>query len=256
MKIRILGSSGQDEPPRQYVSTYLINGTVAIDAGCLGFCGTPQEQEGVRHVFLTHAHIDHTASLPIFVENAWTPTDDCPLIYGSAETLETVQKDIFNDHIWPDFIALSERMPPFLRVRRIHPEVPVSVNGLRITPVNVNHLIPTFGFVVTDETGAVIFGGDSGPTDRLWEIAHQTPGLRTVFLEASFPNSMTALAESSLHLTPEMFGREVAKIPAGVTVVAVHIKMRYRDQIIEELGDLQLSNLEIGQCDKVYISSL
>ena len=106
MKIRILGSSAQDSRSRQYVSTYLINGTVAIDAGCLGFWGTPQEQRAVRHVFLTHSHTDHIASLPIFTENVWTPSDDCPEIYGSAETLDVVQKDIFNNRIWPDFVAL------------------------------------------------------------------------------------------------------------------------------------------------------
>ena len=98
----------------------------------------------------------------------------------------------------------------------------------------------------------MIFGGDSGPTDRLWEIARQTQGLRAVFLEACFPNSMTGLAEVSLHLTPQMFGREAAKLPAGIRVIAVHIKVRYREQVIQELHDLQLSNLEIGECEKEY----
>jgi ribonuclease BN (tRNA processing enzyme) len=256
MKIRILGPSAQDVPLRQYLSSYLINETVAIDAGCLGFWSTPQAQEAVRHVFLTHSHIDHTASLPIFAENAWTPTDDCPLIYGGTETINDVQKHIFNDHIWPNFIALSETMPPFLRVREIHPEEPVDVDGLSITPVNVNHVVPTFGYVVSDGRSAVIFGGDSGPTERLWEIAHQTPDLRAVFLEACFPNSMTFLAKASLHMTPEMFAREVAKMPTGVMVVAVHMKVRYRDRIIQELNDLKLPNLEIGRCDKVYDSLL
>jgi ribonuclease BN (tRNA processing enzyme) len=234
------------------VSSYLINGTVAIDAGCLGFWGTPQEQEAINHVFLTHSHSDHTASLPIFVENAWTPAENCPVIYGSTETLDVVQKHIFNNHIWPDFIALSRSMPPFLLVCPIHAEVPVEADGLRITPVRVNHVVPTFGFVVSDGRSAVIFGGDSGPTERLWEIAHQTPGLRAVFLEACFPNSMTHLAEASLHMTPEMFGREVAKMQPAITVLAVHIKMRYRDEVIRELYKLQLPNLEIGECEKEY----
>ena len=80
MRIRILGSSVHDYARRQFVSSYVINGTVAVDAGCLGFSGTPQEQEAINHVFLTHSHCDHTSSLPIFVENAWTPAENCPRI--------------------------------------------------------------------------------------------------------------------------------------------------------------------------------
>jgi ribonuclease BN (tRNA processing enzyme) len=143
-------------------------------------------------------------------------------------------------------------MPPFLRVQPIENEVPVEADGLRMIPVRVNHLVPTFGYVVSDEKSAVIFGGDSGPTERLWEVAHRTPNLRAVFLEACFPNSLTPLAEASLHMTPEMFKREVCKMPRGVTVVAVHIKVRYRDEVIRELHSLGLPNLEIGECDKEY----
>ena len=234
------------------MTTYLINGTVAIDAGSLGFWGSPQDQECIKHVFLTHSHADHTGSLPIFVENAWTPTENCPRVYGSAETLDDVQKHVFNNRMWPDFIAISKDMPPFLRTCLVQAEVPVEVDGLKITPVQVNHVVPTFGYVVNDGESAVIFGADSGPTERLWEIAHRTPGLRAVFLEACFPNSMTSLAEVSLHMTPAMFGREVAKMPAGLVVVAVHIKVRYRDQVIGELRDLHLPALEVGECERDY----
>jgi len=252
VKIRLLGSSVQDPARRQYVSSYLINGTVAIDVGCVGFYGTPQEQENVRHVFLTHSHADHTASLPIFLENAWTPAGNCARIYGSSHTLDGIQKHIFNDVMWPDFVALSRNMPPFLRLCPIEPEVPVEADGLRIAAVPVNHVVPTFGYVISDEQSAVIFGGDSGPTERIWEVAHRTPSLRAVFLEACFPNSLTNLAQASLHLTPEMFSNEVAKMPPGVKVMAVHIKVRYREQVIRELHALQIPNLEIGECEKDY----
>lgn len=253
MKIKLLGSSVEDTARRQYVSSYLINGTVAIDAGCLGLRGTPHEQEAIRHVFLTHSHADHTATLPIFIENAWTPAGNCPRVYGSPETLDSVQKHIFNNVVWPDFVALSRNTAaPFLYLCPLQAEVPVEAGGLRITPVRVDHVVPTFAYVVSDGNSAVIFGGDSGPTQRLWEVAHQTAGLRAVFLEACFPNSLTRLAEQSLHMTAAMFGREVAKIPPGVKVIAVHIKVRYRDEVVRELRALQLTDLEIGECEEDY----
>jgi ribonuclease BN (tRNA processing enzyme) len=252
MRIRICGSSVQNSARRQYVSSYLINDNVAIDAGCLAFWSSPRDQESIKHVFLTHSHIDHTASLPIFVENAWTPAGNCPRIYGSPETLNDLQQHIFNNHIWPDFIALSRTMPPFLRVCPIKAEESVNADGLQVTPVLVNHVIPTFGYVVSDGNSAVIFGGDSGPTDRIWKIAHETDGLRAVFIEACFPNSMAPLAEASLHMTPDMVKREVAKMPAGLTILAVHIKVRYREEVIFELNAMKIPHLIIGECEKVY----
>jgi ribonuclease BN (tRNA processing enzyme) len=250
MKIRLLGSSVPEPSRRQYVSSYVINGTVGIDVGCTGFYGSPQEQEVIRDIFLTHSHADHTASLPIFVENAWTPTDYCPTIHGSIETLDAVQKHIFNNVIWPDFVAISRSVSPFLRLSPLEPERPVEADGLRLTPVAVNHLVPTFAYLVDDGHSAVIFGADSGPTNRIWELAHKTPNLRAVFLEACFPNSLSDLAKASLHLTAEMFAGEVAKMPRGTRVIAVHIKVRYREQVIRELEAIHLPKLEIGECTK------
>jgi hypothetical protein len=143
-------------------------------------------------------------------------------------------------------------MPPFVRLRILEPDKPVEVEGLSFLPVPVNHTIPTFGYLVRDGNSAVIFAGDSGSTTRLWEIAHQTPELRAVFLEASFPNRMRGVAEASLHLTPEMFAREAVKVPAGVKVIAIHLKVRYREEIIRELEALGLASLEIGECGKEY----
>lgn len=252
MKVIILGSPGRDGVSRQYVSSYVVNDSVAVDAGCLGLCGSPQEQEAIRYVLLTHAHADHIASLPFFIENVWTDGADCPTICGSAETIATVQQSLFNGEVWPDFVALSERMSPFLRLQILQPEVRISAGGLTVTPVPVNHTIPTFGYVVTDGATAVIFAGDSGPTTRLWEVAAETPGLRAVFVEVSFPNRLRSVADASIHLTPEIFAKEATKIPPGVKVIAVHMKVRHRDEIISELRALQIPCLETGECDREY----
>lgn len=252
MKVRLLASSVQDPSRRLYVSTFLINNTVAIDAGCLGFYGTPQEQEAIQHVFLTHSHADHTATLPMFVENTWTPAGNPLQVCGIPPTLDAVQRHIFNDVMWPDFVSLSQKGSPYLHLRSLCAEVPVYAGRLKITPVEVNHLVPTVGYVLSDAESSVIIAGDTGPTTRLWQVAHQTAGLKGVFLESCFPNSMHQLAEKTLHLTPEMFAREAGKMPATVKLVAVHIKTRYREEVVGELHGLGLPNLEIGEGEKEY----
>lgn len=252
MKVRLLASSVQDPPRRLYVTTFLINHIVAVDAGCLGFYGTPQDQEAIQHVFLTHSHADHTATLPMFVENAWRPAGNPLQVCGTPPTLAAVQRHIFNGVMWPDFVALSEHGPPYLHLRSLRAEVPFDAGDLKITPIEVNHLVPTVGYVLSDTQSAVIIAGDTGPTTRLWEVAHQTAHLKAVFLEACFPNSMNQLAEKTLHLTPEMFGREVAKMPEGIKIIAVHIKARYREQVIRELHSLGIPNLQIGEGEKEY----
>ncbi len=252
MKIRILGTALQDTARRQYASTYLINETVAIDAGCLGLWGSAEQQERVRHVLLTHSHADHIATLPLFLETVWTPAPECPTVHASQATLSTLRRHVFNEEVWPDFEALSERMPPFVRFRETELEVPFEVEGLQVTPVQVHHAVPTQGYVVREGDQAVIFGSDTGPTKRLWQVARETPGLKAVFLEASFPNQYQRVALASLHLTPEMFAHEAAQLPPGVRIFAIHLKVRYRDVLERELRALNLPNLEIAECERDY----
>jgi len=252
MKIRIVGSAARHPAVRQYVSSYVINDRVAIDAGCLGMYGSPQDQAAVDHVFLTHSHMDHCASLPIFVENRYGLAPHCPVIYGSAHTLDSLQKHAFNDIVWPDFIKMSAETRPFLRLQAVSAEKTVEAGGLHITPVAVRHAVPTLAYVVTDGQATVIFAADSAPTERLWELGRQLPSLSGVLLEASFPNSMQGLADISLHLTPRTFAAEVAKLPPSTRVIAVHIKVAFRQKVVEELSALGISALEIGECETDY----
>jgi ribonuclease BN (tRNA processing enzyme) len=238
--------------PNQYLISYLINDRIAIDAGSLGLYGTPQRQAAIKHVLISHTHIDHTATLPIFIENAYEADAKCVTIHGGDEVLQSLRRDIFNNRTWPDFVALSEGAVQLLRLERLEPGVPVTLEGLKITPIPVNHVVPTLGFLVEDERSTVLIASDTGPTERLWECANAAARLDAVFLEAAFPNSMSALAEISKHLTPELFGREIGKLKNPADVIAVHIKARFRDQIIAELRGLGLPRLEIGTFGKAY----
>jgi ribonuclease BN (tRNA processing enzyme) len=256
VRVTVVPSSiaeGGGPSPGQYLISYLINDAVAIDAGCLGLYRTPQEQARVKHVLISHSHIDHTATLPIFLENAFESKADCVTVYGSDGVLADLCRDVFNDRAWPDFLAISDgSSTPLVRFERIEPYRPLEVEGLSILPVPVDHVVPTLGFVITEGPTSVVIASDTGPTEEIWRVADEAPGLAAVFLEASFPDAMAELAGLSMHLTPSLFGREVSKIKRSARVLAVHIKPRFRARVIAELSALDLPNVEIARIGHGY----
>jgi ribonuclease BN (tRNA processing enzyme) len=251
LRVKLLNSADNDRQS-QYATSFIVNDIIAIDAGVLGFHGAPDYQARIHHVFLTHSHADHLASLPIFLENAFDPKEPPAIVYGTKHTIEAVTSDVLNDRVWPDFLRLSNPERPFLRLQELVAEQEVAVEGFRILPVTVDHLVPTVGFIMHDNHSTVIFGADSGPTNRIWELARDTPTPRFVFLEACFPDNMNDLARVSGHLTPALFAREVNKMPQHEKVIAVHLKARFRSAVIAELQALGLPQLEIGKQGTVY----
>jgi cAMP phosphodiesterase len=252
MKIVLLPSAlSAAEPQAQYLTSFLINDTVAIDAGGIGFRSL-DEQARIQHIVLSHSHMDHVASLPIFVENAYAAQAGCVTVHASNEVLDCLRRHFFNDRVWADLIRLGKPDAPFLQFSPLQAHQPLEVAGLRITPVPVDHTVPTFGFIVEDRDAAVAFSSDTGPTQEIWRRANQAPNLKAVFLEVSFPNSMKQLAELTRHLTPELFAAELGKLDRAVPAIAVHLKARYRAQIINELSALGLPQIQTAQSGVPY----
>ncbi|MBL8795899.1 MAG: 3',5'-cyclic-nucleotide phosphodiesterase [Planctomycetia bacterium] len=254
MKITLLPSSlGIDgAPTRQFLTSFLINDTVAIDAGSLGYWHRWQDQARVQHIFLSHSHMDHVASLPLLLENVYERGPGSVTVHGSDFVLDCLSRDMFNDRIWPNFIALSRPEDPFIQLSRLEAGKTVEVEGLRLTPVAVDHTIPTLGFVVEDATTAVVIVGDTGPTEEIWRVANALPNLRAVFLETSFPDALSGLATISRHLTPATFAQELRKLQRPVPVYVVHIKARYHEAVVREITALQLPDVHIAEGGRPY----
>ncbi len=236
-----------------FSSSYLIDDAVAIDAGGLGFLGELDVQVRVEHIFITHSHMDHVASLPIFLETVFQTRDRCVTLHCSQATLESLRLDVFNDRVWPDFIGMSEKGLPFVKVQTIEADRPVDVAGLRFRPIAVDHVIPTLGFLIESPGATVAIPSDTGPTEAFWRAASAAPNLKAIFLEASFPNAMEGLAVISKHLTPAMFAVEIHKLGRAVECIAVHIKPRFYDVVVKELELLNLPNVRIGVPGENYI---
>ena len=69
----MLGAYGGSSPWHRQTS-FLLDGTVSLDAGALTQSLTLEEQARVRSIILTHSHLDHVASLPFLVENVFGRT--------------------------------------------------------------------------------------------------------------------------------------------------------------------------------------
>jgi ribonuclease BN (tRNA processing enzyme) len=236
----------------QFLTTYLINNAIAIDAGSLGLIGDLETQACVTDVVLTHAHLDHHATLPVFLDNVYRMRPEPVTVHASEATLEVLRRDVFTERTWMDLDTMLESKPPFLRIATLEAGRCLEIAGLRITPFPANHVVPSFGLIVEEPGAAVAFSSDTGPTEELWVRANAVPDLKAVFLEASMPDSLAHVAHRAKHLTPAGFAREVAKLNRPATVVAVHIKPRFFEEVAQELEELNLPDLVIGQAGQVF----
>ncbi|QGJ69269.1 MBL fold metallo-hydrolase [Planctomycetales bacterium 10988] len=252
MQVTYLATSNGSAARNCFVTTHVINECVAIDAGSLGLALDVKEQRKIRHVFLTHSHLDHLASLPLFLENVYDLGQDCVTLYGNAHVLECLQNHFFNESIWPDLVALSQKYPPFLKMHVLQPGEKIEVEGLQFTSIPVNHAVPTMGFLIEEEEVAVAIPSDTGPTEEFWKQANTLTHLKAVFLEAAFPERMEKLATIAKHLTPSMMKKEVQKIDRPIKIIALHLKPSFHDEIMQELLALGLPDLEIIEPGKVY----
>jgi ribonuclease BN (tRNA processing enzyme) len=244
MKVMLLPSA-LGAGPLQYLTTLLVNDAVAIDAGCLGLFGTPDDQARIGHVFLTHAHMDHVGSLPIFLENVSDDSSNCPVIHASQAVLDVIHTDVLNDRLFPDFVRLSLDGPPLVRLEPLVPGEPVHVAGLTVTAAEVDHVVPAVAYLIDDGKSAIAFVTDTAPTQAIWDLANRCPRLKAVFLEVTFPEDETWLADVAKHLTPKLFAGEVRKLKAGITVYAIHLKARCREKLLAEVAALELPQVKM-----------
>ncbi len=251
MRVRILPSA-TDGSDQQFLTTFLLDDRVALDAGALGLHGTPCEQAKIANVVLTHSHADHVCSLPTFAMNVMDACGRRTVVWSHEPVLDSLRSDMFNGRAWPDFLTLMPLGEPVVQLRTVQPRVPFEIEGLRLTAIPVNHPVPTMGYIIEDADAAIVICTDSGPTDEIWDRARMLEKLTTVFVGVAFPDGCELLAEAAGHLTPGLLRERIAGLPRGVAVIAVHIKpARSRETVAQLLAPGQ-SAVSIGTTRTSY----
>jgi ribonuclease BN (tRNA processing enzyme) len=233
------------------MTCFLFDGDTALDAGSLTEALPLAAQRRLRRVVLTHAHLDHVASLPFLLENLYgrsTPLE----VVAPAPVLAVLRRDLFNGRLWPDFTRLPSRTKPTLSYRAIAPGRPFRAGGMSWTAIPVDHRVPAYGYVVTKPGRAVLFSGDTMPTERLWVEGGGARDLKAIFLEVSFCDAQAAVAKASCHLTPRQLPGELAKAPARVPVYLYHMKPPSLSRIRREVEALEEPRLRLLDSERAF----
>lgn len=247
MKIKLLPSTidaGGRASPEQRLSCFVVDGCVCIDAGSIAIGLTDEERRAVRDVIITHPHMDHVATLPIFIDDLFNTLEEPVRVHATEEVIRLLERDIFNWTVYPRFSELKNEKTPVMTYVPFRHGEEFAVAHLSVTAVPVNHIVPTVGLVIKDGRAAVGFSSDTAATDEFWRALNRLGRLDALLIESSFPNSMARLAEVSGHLTPHALGAELTKLRhKRLDILAMHLKPSYLKTLVKELEALGIPDL-------------
>lgn len=254
MQIKVLGCYGA-EMPGYKTSCFMLNDSTLIDAGAITSVLTQEEQKRIENILVTHSHLDHIKDIPLLADNI-IGSDSVQLnVISTGEIISILKEHLFNNRIWPDFSKIPTAENPVIKFREVEAGKAFQVGGTTVTAIEVNHVVPTLGYILTENEKSVAILGDTCHTDKIWRILNETDNLRGVFIETSFPNDMKELAKVSGHLTPEMLSLEIKKLNGkkDTPIYVYHMKPNYLDTLRKEIAALAESNISILELNQTFI---
>ena len=172
MRLTVVGCSPAWPNPGGAQSGYLIDGRLLLDCGP-GVLARLREQNGawptVDAIVITHFHLDHWGDVVPWVwgrmfglgrdlrqPELWVPPD------GSREL------ELFGETFGTPW--MFERT---FDVREYEDGQPFQAGGLDLLPIRLPHYtLRTYGVRVSNGSQTLAYSGDSGPSERLAELAH------------------------------------------------------------------------------------
>lgn len=238
MKLRILGCSGGIGGRHLRTTSMLLDQDILIDAGTGVGDLSIAELSMIDHVFITHTHLDHIASLPLMLDAVADRRSSPLTVYGIEEVITILRNHMFNWAIWPDFSELPSIEKPFLRYQVIELNKPVKLGKRSITALPVEHTVPAVGYQINSGAGSLVFSGDTGCCNAFWRAVNRISNLKHLIIECAFSNREERLAVVSKHLCPNMLASELQKLEHNCEIHITHLKP----------GQIELTMEEIASC--------
>lgn len=237
MKLRILGCSG-GIGGNMRTTSMLLDHDVLIDAGTGVGDLSLAEMVAIDHVFVTHSHLDHIASIPFMLDSVGFMREKPLIVHATAETIAILKQHIFNWQIWPDFCEIPNALQPCLSFEPITLGKTVDLAGRKITPIPANHVVPAVGFQLDSGQASLVFSGDTTTCDAMWEAINRIENLKYLLVETAFSNAELELSIMSKHFCPSLLAKDILKLKRNPEVFITHLKP----------GEVELTMQEISEC--------
>ncbi|MEZ4226283.1 MAG: 3',5'-cyclic-nucleotide phosphodiesterase [Polyangiaceae bacterium] len=254
MELRVVGCHG-GETPNHRTSAFVIDERMALDAGSLTAGLDLRLQFRLGAVLVSHAHLDHIRDLATIADNRCQAECEPLVVAATKGTISALKKHFFNNLIWPDFSQIPTKAHPTIKFVELKPEKPTMVGDYEVQSVMVDHTIESAGFIVRGPDATIAYSGDTGPTNRFWELLRREERLKALLMEVSFPNREQKLATVSGHHTPRTLAQDLKKYgaPKDLPTLLYHIKPVFQSEVEQECAKLKGVNLTVLGLDDQFV---
>lgn len=250
MKIRVLGCSG-GIAKGVATTSFLIDDDILIDAGTGVGDLSIKEMQRIKHIFITHSHLDHISSIALLTDTLFDQLVDQPItVHAERSTIKVLREHIFNWVIWPDFTVLPNKSRAVLKLKAMSRKTALEIEGRRIQMMAVNHSVPGVAYRVESQGKSFAFSGDTTTNNTLWSALNKHDNLDLLFVEAAFANKEAALANLAFHYCSQTLAEDLLKLKHRPKVCISHLKPGDEKRIMKEcqkaLPDWKLHQLKSG----------
>jgi ribonuclease BN (tRNA processing enzyme) len=255
MNLQVLGCSGGIGQGLR-TSSFLIDNSLLLDAGSGVGDLSLEQMRTIRHVFITHSHVDHVLSLPLMVDTLFDELSEQPLqVHARPETITILKQHLFNWQLWPDFTELPNPVHPVLEFVPMLPGDVMQIDDLQIEMIEVKHTVPACAYLLQTLQAipprVIAYSGDTTTNNTLWDRLNQLVQLDFLLVEVAFANADEGLAKLARHYSPDLLATDLHKLKHQPRIGISHLKPGMEQQIFDEccaaLPDYQLCRLNSGE---------
>jgi ribonuclease BN (tRNA processing enzyme) len=238
MRIEVLGCYGN--VIGEYRATgFLINDDILLDAGTVTEVLDDQRLKKIKHILISHTHIDHVKGLFPLIDELVMLGDYSFELISTADIIKNITDNLFNDVIWPDFTAIPSERKAIMRPREIESDIPSYIGNLSVQPVPVSHTVACVGYIIKENVTGFLYTADTGLTESFWELAKDETGIEFIIADVSFPNRLEKLAIKSGHMTLSMLVHCLERFGLRTMKVFItHMKPIFLKEILSDLAQL------------------